>query len=65
MIPFNFSWWVWALMSLGFGWIAAVMSDTDWGGGSGQFIANALRLILVLACVLCGIAAVVLLIGGY
>ena len=65
MIPFDFPWWLWILLSLGFGWIAAVMSDTNWGGGSGQFIANALRLIFVLVCVLCAIAGVVLLTGGY
>jgi hypothetical protein len=41
------------------------MSDTNWGGGGGQFFANALRLAFVIACILSGIIALVIFIGGY
>jgi len=65
VIPFDFPWWVWLLLCLGFGWIAAVMTDTDWGGGASKFAANTLRLIFVIACILSGIIALVIFIGGY
>lgn len=65
MIPFDLSWWVWALLSLGFAWVASILSDSAWGTGSGKFVVNALRLVFVIVCVLCGIAAIFVLIGGY
>ena len=65
MIPFDFPWWVWLSMCVGFGWVAWVVSDTHWGEGGGQFIANVFRLLCVIACTLCGIIAVVTLLGGY
>jgi len=62
VIPFDFPWWLWLILSLGFGWIASVITNTDWGEGSGKFIANALRLILVVLAVACGILGVAFLI---
>ncbi len=64
MIPFDFTWWVWLLLSLGFGWFAWVVSDTHWKEGAGQTFANLFRLICVLACTACALFAVVTYLNG-
>ena len=48
MIPYDLPWWIWLILSVGLGWIASVMSDTDWGAGTGKHIANGARLIFVI-----------------
>jgi hypothetical protein len=65
VIPFNLPWWLWLILSLGLGWIAAEISDTNWGAGSGRFVANAGRLLFIIAAVLCGMAGVALLVREF
>lgn len=65
MIPFDFAWWVWFLIALVLGWLASVVSDTDWGGGPTGWLAGAARLLLIIVAVLCGIAGIAILVGDY